>query len=210
MIVFAKTDRVCAAARPLSVSRLLALAAMAVAQASGQQPGAFTQELEEYLFVQRPAPPPKTGMPGTPGSKPGPLAIANAVPGFEGGVLMAWIPQPLQKYCLGKTIDDCSSMDYCIRTTNKNVPMCRSLSIDLTRLPTYPADLRPRRILSIVLIAARRMPGMDTAGNYFANAPPETLRRLSLSARVKARIKFTRSADDDQFNLLEVLAVPPF
>jgi len=42
-------------------------------------------------------------------------------------------------------------MDFCIRTTTKNVSTCRNLAVDLAHLPAYPPDMRPRRMLSIYL-----------------------------------------------------------
>ncbi len=128
---------------------------------------------------------------------------------------MLWIPQPLQKYCLGKTAEQCSTIDYCIRTTNKNISMCRSLGVDLRRLPAYPSDIRPRRVLSITYYELDPTKGFDTLPKgfgsllkFFESAPKNTLDRLSTSARIKARIKLIRSSDDDQFELLEILVVP--
>ena len=59
---------------------------------------------------------------------------------------------------------------------------------------------------------------MDLSPDYFANlqtffhrAPQASLEHLSMSARVKARVRFTRKSDDDDFEVLEILAVaPPF
>jgi hypothetical protein len=68
-------------------------------------------ELEETMFVLKP---------GTAGVK---------------GVVLAWIPQPIQTLCMGKTHMECSSMDYCIRTTSKDVSMCRTLAVKLSSLP---------------------------------------------------------------------------
>jgi hypothetical protein len=34
-------------------------------------------------------------------------------------------------------------MDFCIRTTTKNVSTCRNLPVDLAHLPAYPPDMRP-------------------------------------------------------------------
>jgi len=73
-----------------------------------------------------------------------------------------WIPQPLQKYCLGKTAEQCSTIDYCIRTTNKDIAMCRSLSPNLRRLPAYPPGIRPRRVLSITYYKLDPTRGFDT------------------------------------------------
>jgi hypothetical protein len=55
----------------------------------------------------------------------------------------------------------------------------------------------------------RNIKGFDALQKFY-DRPPATLERLSLNARFRARIKFTRTAADDQFDLLEVLSVPPF
>ena len=120
-----------------------------------------------------------------------------------------WIPQPLQKYCLGKTHQECSAIDFCLRTTSRQVTVCRNLSVDVNRLPPYPPDVRPRRVISTVYFPAAEMPGFKGLLKFFASAPAGVLDRLSLSSRIKARIKFSRSTEDDDFDLLEVLALPP-
>ena len=141
-------------------------------------------ELEETMFVLKP---------GTAGIR---------------GVVLAWIPQPIEKFCLGKTHTECSSMDYCIRTTSKDVPMCRNLAVKLSSLPHYPADMRPRRMISITLLSPATTPGFAELLKFVEDAPAGTLDRLSLKARVKARIKFTRKPDDDDFQVLEILTQP--
>ena len=100
-----------------------------VALAQSPRPGENSFELEPSLFVQ------------IPGGKITP-----------GAVQLVWIPEPLEKYCFGKTHQQCASMDFCIRTTTKNVSTCRNLAVDLAHLPAYPPDMRPRRMLSIALI----------------------------------------------------------
>ena len=124
------------------------------------------------------------------------------------GIHLVWIPQPIQRLCLGKTTEQCTNIDYCIRTTNRDVSTCRNLGIPLTRLPSYPSGMIPRRLLSVVL--------MRLTPDYFANlqeffhsAPKSSLQHLSMSARVKAHVRFTRKPDDDDFNVLEITAVPP-
>jgi hypothetical protein len=160
---------------------------IALAQASLPLPHENTFELQESLFVQDPH-----------------------LEGAKGGIQVLWIPQPIQKYCLGKTAKECSTIDYCIRTTNKNVSMCQNLSVDLTRLPAYPPEIRPRRVLSVIYFPVAPVQSMGSLRKFFESAPKGTLDRLSASARIKARIKVIRSSDDDQFELLEVLAVPSF
>jgi hypothetical protein len=88
--------------------RKLAAAAVlgVVALAQTPRPGESSLELEPSLFVQLP------GGKSTPGA-----------------VQLVWIPQPLEKYCLGKTHEQCASMDFCIRTTTKNVSTWRNLAV---------------------------------------------------------------------------------
>lgn len=124
-------------------------------------------------------------------------------------IQLIWIPQPVQKYCLGKTVEQCSTIDYCIRTTNKHARMCQNLSVDTTSLPAYPPDTSPRRVLSVVYffpIATDK--GFANLGQFFENAPKGSLDHLSKNVRVKARVKLTRTADDDQFDVLEILTTP--
>jgi hypothetical protein len=155
-----------------------------VALAQTPRPGESSLELEQSLFVQ------------LPGGKSTP-----------GGVQLVWIPEPLEKYCLGKTHQQCASMDFCIRTTTKNVAMCRNLAVDLAHLPAYPPDMRPRRMVSIGLYLAR-MKGWDELQDYVARAPRDRLERFSQLARIKAKVRYTRTRDDDSFQVLEILSVP--
>jgi hypothetical protein len=147
------------------------------------QDGAF--ELEESLFVQDPH-----------------------MGGGQAGMQVLWIPQPIQKYCLGKTAKECIAIDYCIRTTSKNASMCENLSPNLRRLPPYPPGIRPKRVLSVVYFLAAPIKGIAALQKFFESAPKGSLDHLSSSLRIKAKIKMSRSSEDDQFELLEVLAVP--
>ena len=145
-------------------------------------PQKSTQEREDVLFVLNPL-----------------------TKGAEGGAHVLWIPQPLEKYCIGKTAQQCSTIDHCIRTTNRNVAMCKNLGVGLARIPAYPPDTRPRRLLSVTYFPRAPIKGLDTLLNFLASNPID---RLSLGARLKGRIKFTTSAEDDDFELLEVVAAP--
>jgi hypothetical protein len=171
--------------RPAVCGLFMGGGAKAVATASPSAAQEGTSELEESLFVQDPHL--KSG---------------------KKGILVVWIPPPIQKFCLGKTVEQCAAMDYCIRTTSKNVSTCKNLAVSLKNLPAYPPGMRPRRVMSITYFSIG--PGNKVAAvmNYVENAPKGSLDRLSTRARIKARIKFTRTADDDQFDLLEVLDVP--
>lgn len=151
------------------------------------QPGAV--EIEQLLFVQAPQ---------------------HANP--QDGIVLVWLPEPLQRLCLGKTAKQCATIDYCIRTTNRDVAMCRNLGINLARIPVYPAGTRPRRMISLELsrIYPMKGNGFELLQNFYKSAPRASLERLSMSARVKARIQFIRKPDDDDFNLIQVIAAPPF
>ena len=127
----------------------------------------------------------------------------------ENAIQLAWIPQPLQRLCLGKTLQRCADIDYCIRTTNREVSMCRNLGIPLSQLPSYPAGMVPRRQHSIFLL--RLTPDrFANLQDFYHHLPPASLERLSLKARVKARVRYTVKPDDDDFDVLEILAVAPF
>lgn len=128
----------------------------------------------------------------------------------EDAIVVLWIPQPIQKLCLGKTEEQCAAIDYCIRTTNQDVARCRNLGIPISRLPSYPPEMRPRRQLSVVYFATAPTKGFATLQEFYHRAPKASLQRLSMNSRIKARIRFTRKPDDDDFDLLEVLAVAPF
>ena len=172
-----------------SLLRLRKLAAAAVfcvvALAQTPRPGETSLELEPSLFVQ------------LPGGKITP-----------GAVQLVWIPEPLEKYCLGRTHQQCASMDFCIRTTTKNVSTCQNLVVDLAHLPAYPPDMRPRRMLSIGLIPPTIMKGWEELEAYVARAPKDRLERFSQLARIKAKVTLIRTPEDDNFRVLEILSVP--
>ena len=167
---------------PRNLAAAAVLCVVAVAQT---RPGESSLELEPSLFVQLP------GGKITPGS-----------------VQLVWIPEPLEKYCFGKTHEQCASMDFCIRTTSKNVSMCRNLAVDLAHLPAYPPDMRPRRMLSIALIPPTRMKGWEELQDFVARAPKDRLEHFSPLTRAKAKVTFTRTPEDDDFRVLEILSVP--
>jgi hypothetical protein len=152
---------------------------------SGIAAAADSVEMETLLFVQAPHPT---------GPKP--------------GIQVVWIPEPLQKYCLGKTADECSKIDYCNRTTNRNVPMCQKVA----RIPPYPAGMHPRRMMSITFysIVPKLSPikGIDLLQTFFSSQPAAYFDRLSDNVRIKAKVTLTKSANDDDFNVLEILAGP--
>lgn len=87
--------------------------------------------------------------------------------------------------------------------------MCRNLGMPLSRLPSYPHDMIPRRQLSEVfmLLSPDHFANLQ---EFFHRAPKSSLEHLSLSARVKARVRLTRTADDDSLEVLDILAVAPF
>ena len=144
-------------------------------------------ELDEVLFVQAPE-------------------RDNSGNGIE----VIWIPEPLQRFCLGKTHSQCSAMDYCIRTTSKQVSTCKNLAVPLSRLPAYPAGMIPRRMISEGFYKLAPGGPYQKLVDFYKSLPRTALERISMTARIKARIRFARSADDDDFNLEQVLAVAPF
>jgi hypothetical protein len=156
-----------------------------VALAQTLRPGENSLELEPSLFVQ------------LPGGKITP-----------GAVQLVWIPEPLEKYCFGKTHQQCASMDFCIRTTTKNVSTCRNLAVDLAHLPAYPPNMSPRRMLSIALIPPTRMKGWEELENFIARTPKDRLEHFSPLVRIKAKVTFTRTPEDDDFRVIEILSVP--
>ena len=99
-------------------------------------------------------------------------------------------------------------MDFCIRTTTKNVSTCRNLVVDLAHLPAYPPDMRPKRMMSIALIPPTIMKGWEELQDYIARVPKEKLEHFSSTARVKAKVTLTRTPEDDDFRVLEILSVP--
>ena len=146
-------------------------------------------ELDEILFVQTPE------------------HDSSSNPGIE----VAWIPEPLQKLCLGKTMSQCSAMDFCIRTTSKQVAMCRNLAIPLSRLPSsFPSGMRPRRVMSLSFYKITASGPYGPLQDFYKSLPRSSLQRLSLDARIKARIRFTREPDDDDFQFEQILATAPF
>jgi hypothetical protein len=167
--------------------RSLAAATVLCTVAVAQPPrhGDSSVELEPSLFVQ------------LPGGKITP-----------GAVQLVWIPEPLEKYCLEKTHEQCASMDFCIRTTTKSVSTCRNLAVNLAHLPAYPPNMRPRRMMSIALIPPTIMKGWQELEDYIARVPKEKLEHFSSAARVKAKVTFIRRPDDDDFRVLEILSVP--
>lgn len=177
-----------AIARVLLCALILLPAPFAHYGAGAAQAQSQGVELDEVLFVQTPE-----------------HDVAS-----NPGIDLIWIPEPLQRACLGKTLSQCSAMDFCIRTTTKSVAMCRNLVIPLSRLPSYPPNMRPRRVMSLSFY--RLQPGGPYQGlaDAYKSLPRSSLERISMAGRIKARIQFTRSADDDNFRFEQVLATAPF
>jgi len=154
-----------------------------LAQAPTGQAGSV--ELEELLFVQ--APDWKNGK----------------------GIVVVWLPQPLQRLCLGKTSKQCSTIDFCIRTTNRESSQCKNIGVNLARIPNYPPGTRPRRMHSVALMYLSPTK-FKVLQDFYKSAPKASLERFSMSARVKARIRYTNKPDDDDLEVLDVVAKPPF
>jgi hypothetical protein len=148
-------------------------------------------ELDQILFVQI-------------------LPLPKGVKNGKDGYTLAWIPAPLLKYCLGKTHQACATMDFCLRTTSPEIAMCRNLGSALTRMPRYPANMNPRRMLSIALLPPSTMQGFDLLEKLAATMPHTQPQLFSPSARVKARVRLIHKPDDDDFNVLAILSAAPF
>jgi hypothetical protein len=129
-------------------------------------------------------------------------------PGAGDSIVLVWLPEPLVSTCMGRTMKECFKIDYCIRTTNPNGPQCRDLGIPRAQLPHYPADMRPRRAISVVLRAMGNDHGFDRLKTFYRNAPPSTLSRLSAQATIQARIRYDDNPSFQGFSLLEVLSTP--
>lgn len=162
----------------LAPGALLLLPLMARGQSSGI-------ELEDTVYLQN----------------PNPKAPA-------GSMYVVWIPKPLESVCSGKTAEQCSQIDFCIRTTTRSISMCQKLALDYAHLPVY-RDSRPRRLISITYFPPSTMPGWDKLTRFYASKPKDAFDKLSPAVRFKAKIRFVRAPDDDNFDLLEVLAVSP-
>jgi hypothetical protein len=165
---------------------MFAIVSTAHAQSVGDQAEARASEIEAVLFVQ-------------------------SLPMKDGreGIHLVWVPRPLQRLCLGKTAQQCADIDYCVRTTNRDVSTCRKLGIPLSRLPSYPPGMIPRRQLSEVFFALTP-DHFTNLQEFFHRAPRASFEHLSMGSRVKARVRFTRNPDDDDFDVLDILAVAPF
>ncbi|HLK18606.1 MAG TPA: hypothetical protein VKT81_06600 [Bryobacteraceae bacterium] len=163
---------------------LLAFAAVRCASAQSNAPQTF--EMEDYLYILNPH------------FDKHPSAID-----------LMWIPKTVESLCLGKSHETCSSIDYCSRTTNQNVSTCKNLKMDLSKLPKYPSDSRPKRVLSIAFYAGSLIPNWQMLRSYYDHQPAGTFDRISKSQRIKARLKLKRTSEDDDFEVLEILAVPP-
>ena len=146
---------------------LVAVAALCIAAlAQTPRPSESSLEFDPSLFVQLPE--------------------GKSTPG---AVQLVWIPEPLEKFCYGKNNEQCASMDFCIRTTTKNVSTCRNLPVDLAHLPAYPSGMRPRRMLSVALYFAQ-MKGWEELQNYVARAPKERLEHFSSLALSGRDLKY--------------------
>jgi hypothetical protein len=131
-------------------------------------------------------------------------------PDFQGGgnsIMLVWLPEPLESTCMGRTMKECANIDYCIRTTNPNGPQCRNLGIPRSQLPHYPAGMRPRRAISVVLRNLDNSHGFDKLKSFYKNASQDSLERLSPDATIRARIRYN-SGSFEGFTVLEVLRAP--
>lgn len=159
---------------------------------------------------------------------PSQIAFAQAFPGAPNGIemeqtlylqapdfpnggssiVLVWLPEPLESTCIGRTMKECFNIDYCIRTTNQNSAQCRNLGIPRSQLPHYPAGMRPRRAISVVLRALGNGNGFGKLKEFYRNAPSSSLERLSMDTRIRARISYNNDPSFEGFTLLEVLSTP--
>jgi hypothetical protein len=154
-----------------------------VSAASGGQSNGI--EMEQTLYVQAPD-----------------------FPGAGDSIVLVWLPASLVSTCVGRTMKECFKIDYCIRTTNPNGSQCKDLGIPRAQLPHYPADMRPRRAISVVLRAMDNSHGFDRLKAFYRNAPQSSLSRISPSATIQARIRYDDNPSFQAFSLLEVLSTP--
>lgn len=132
-------------------------------------------------------------------------------PDFANGgdsIVLVWLPDALESTCVGRTMKECARIDFCIRTTNPNSAQCRDLGIRRADLPHYPAGMRPRRMVSVVLRALGNNNGFDRLKAFYRSAPASSLSRLSIDARIRARIRSNDNPSFEGFSLLEVLDAP--
>jgi len=156
--------------------------------------GAETRQIVDFLYLQN-------------------VPAAWRAKGEELQLDLLWIPLPTQKYCVGKTTQQCIDLEYCLRIRDSGSyqpPSCQALKETVARMPGYPPDICPRRVGSHVYYrAARNVIGnFDELVTYFNSRPKAAFDRLSMRERIKAKIELTRTPDDDQFEVLEVLEVP--
>ena len=52
------------------------------------------------------------------------------------------------------------------------------------------------------------MKGWEELQDYVARAPKDRLEHFSQLARIKAKVTFIRTPEDDDFRVLEILSVP--
>jgi len=158
-----------------------------------------------------------------------PIASAPAAAGQSGGVemeqtlyvqapdwsgpkgdsiVLVWLPEPLESTCVGRTMKECFNIDYCIRTTNPSSPQCRNLGIPRASLPHYPAEMQPRRAISVVLRSLGDTDGFNLLKDFYKRAPTDSLQRLSSDTTIRARIRYNNNPSFEGFTLLEVLSAP--
>ncbi len=114
---------------------------------------------------------------------------------IPGAVQLVRIPEPLENIA-SETHDQCAAMDFHIRTTSKNVSTCRNLA---GALAAYPPDMRPKvDAQRRLLIPLGPMNGWEELQDYVTRAPNDDPDHFS-PARIKAKVRFTRTADNADF-----------
>ena len=64
---------------------------------------------------------------------------------------------------------------------------------------------RPARVIGITYFPQAPIKGMEILQSFYASKPKSAFDTLSMSVRIKARIKFTRKPNDDDYDVLEFL-----
>lgn len=138
-------------------------------------------------------------------------ALFVQAPDFANGgdsIVLVWLPDPLESTCVGRTMRECARIDYCVRTTNPDSAQCRNLGIRRADMPHYPAGMRPRRMISVTMRKLTNDHGFDRLKEFYRSAPASSLSRLSMDARIRARIRYDDNPSFEGFTLLEVLDAP--
>ncbi len=135
---------------------------------------------------------------------------------FKDAIVVVWIPGPAIKYCLGKTMRQCTELEYCFRVAQKHnaePEMCKAIHDLVAAMPPYPADVIPRRVTSCTYLPAARdmIKGVDALFAFRQSKPRGYFDRISSRVRFRARLKLKRRPDEyelEDLEMVEVLGTP--